>query len=787
MSLHRRSLTAAVFVALTLSGLGVSASAEEPAPFAQPEGRRPAVEQPAQVARGLIVKTTTATPSDSLLDATDDALDSETEVADDDLVIPRVSTVDFDEVVPASVASDAAEEIEKRSDVVWAIPDTLRKATSLPPVTVDDPYFPTQTNLWNTGVTSPSGGYSTKAPSLWRKTTGSSAVTVAVVDTGITPHPDLEGQVVSGYDMVSTVRYSNDGNGRDDDASDPGDWVNPQYCGRGAPGGSSSWHGTFVAGMIAAQADNARGIAGIAPGVKIRPVRVLGRCGGWDSDILAGITWASGGSVSGVPSTPPPAQVVNLSLGGYTDSIAERDSICQAYNAVASAGRARGSLFVASAGNDFGNANMSVPAACSQFISVAATSIKGFSSSYSNVGSSVDLSAPGGDSLVEGSADRIRSLVNTSKTDPASGSYSTALYEGTSMAAPEVSAGAALLYSLGLSTPASVQNALYASVAPFRARSSTYAAKRVRIDGAYYPMDLNCSGHSWCGRGILDLSKVQTPLGQPTVSGTPTIGEPLTAVTGAWVKTPTTFAYQWLRDDVPIEGATGPTYYPTRDDVGATFTVRMSPSTAAFSTFSTTSDATAMLLPGPEVTMTGLPTTVPYGVGATATVKVMDGDVPVDGVVELRRGSTVLASQATTGGQAELSIAGAKWVAGSNDIRAAFVGSDSAASSDRTSVAVTKAVTSSVSRSLPTRVRYTSRATLTVAVNVPNVPNPTGELRVYDGSRRIVTTKLYWSNYRKKTILLPRLSKGYHRIKVTYMGNSVITAKTSAVRGITSY
>ena len=201
--------------------------------------------------------------------------------------------------------------------------------------------------------------------------------------------------------------------------------------------------------MIAAQADNARGIAGIAPGVKIRPVRVLGRCGGWDSDILAGITWASGGTVSGVPSTVPAAQVVNLSLGGYTDSIAERDSVCEAYNAVASAGRARGSLFVAAAGNDFGNANMSVPAACSQFISVAATSIKGFSSSYSNVGSSVDLSAPGGDSLVEGSADRILSLINTSKTDPASGSYAYARHEGTSMAAPEVSAGAALLYSLG--------------------------------------------------------------------------------------------------------------------------------------------------------------------------------------------------------------------------------------------------------------------------------------------------------------------------------------------------
>jgi hypothetical protein len=253
------------------------------------------------------------------------------------------------------------------------------------------------------------------------------------------------------------------------------------------------------------------------------------------------------------------------------------------------------------------------------------------------------------------------------------------------------------------------------------------------------------------------------------------------------VRIPTTFSYQWLRDGAPIPGATGATYYPTRDDVGKALSARINSGTAAYAAFGSTSEPTVPVDDGPEVTMSGLPSTVTYGVDATATVTVMDGDVPVDGVVELRRGSTVLASQATTGGQAELSIAGAKWVAGSNDIRAAFVGSDSAASSDRTSVAVTKAVTSSVSRSLPTRVRYTSRATLTVGVNVPNVPNPTGELRVYDGSRRIVTTKLYWSNYGKKAILLPRLSKGYHRIKVTYMGNSVITAKTSAVRGITSY
>jgi len=354
------------------------------------------------------------------------------------------------------------------------------------------------------------------------------------------------------------------------------------------------------------------------------------------------------------------------------------------------------------------------------------------------------------------------------------------------MAAPEVSAGAALLFSLGLSTPASVQDALYASIAPFPARSSTYAAKQVKIDGDYYTMDLNCSGHTWCGRGILDLSKVQTPLAKPTISGTPTIGEPLTAVTGTWVKTPTTFSYQWLRDGSPISGATGVTYYPTRDDVGTALTARISSGTAAYAMLGSTSDPVSVP-DGPEVTMTGLPASVTYGVGATATVTVKNGDVPVDGVVELRRGSTVLASQPTSGGTAEITIAGSKWVAGTNVVRAAFVGSDSAASSAGTPVAVSKAVTSSVARSVPSRVRYTSRATLVVEVRVPNVPNPTGELRVYDGSRRIVTSALYSTYGGKRSILLPKLSKGYHLIKVTYMGNSVITAKSSTARGVTSY
>lgn len=786
MSLYRRSLTVAVVAALSLAGIGVTASAEEapPTPVAPPG--RPVVDQPEQVARGLIVKTTTTTPSDSLLAATDKALGSEADVVDDNKLLTKVSTVEFDDVVPTAIASDAAAEIERRSDVEWAIPDTLRQATSVPPVTVNDPSFPTQTNLWNSGVTTPAGGYSIKAPSLWRSTSGSANVTVAVLDTGITEHPELNGQVLSGYDMIADPRNANDGDGRDADATDPGDWVDAGFCGSRTRAEPSSYHGTFVAGMIAAQTDNAQGIAGIAPGVKIRPVRVLGRCGGWDSDILAGITWASGGAVPGVASTVPASQVVNLSLSGYAPTVAERDAACKAYNAVASAGRARGSLFVAAAGNDFGNANMAVPAACSQFVSVGATSVRGFSSSYSNIGSSVDISAPGGDSLVEGSADRIRSLINTSKTKPAEGTYSYAIHEGTSMAAPEVSAGAALLYSLGLTTPARVQNALYASVAPFRAVSRTYANKRVRIDREYYTFDLNCKGHNWCGRGILDLSRVQVPLTPPTISGPPIIGEPLTAVRGGWVRIPTTFTYQWFRNGALITGATGATYYPTRaDDVGKHLSVRMRSATAAFSMFGETSAQTEAVPDGPVVTLAGLPTSTKYGQGATASVTVAGGG---DGVVELRRGSTVLASQVADGGTAQLTIDGTKWAAGSNRIRAAFIpsGATPAASSDGVPVLVTKA-SSSVTTSLRTSIRHTSRATIGITVTVPNVAKPTGQLRIYDGSKKIVYATLSSSAGGRRSILLPRLSKGYHNIKVVYSGSSVIAPKTSKSRKIRSY
>lgn len=159
------------------------------------------------------------------------------------------------------------------------------------------------------------GAYGIKATQAWDTSHGNGVV-VAVLDTGITHHGDLDANVLPGYDFVSDSTVGNDGDGRDNDPSDPGDWVTLNQCPGGNRAANSSWHGTHVAGTIAAVTNNAKGVAGTAFGAKILPVRVLGTCGGYDSDIADAIVWASGGSVSGVPANTHPAEVINLSLGG---------------------------------------------------------------------------------------------------------------------------------------------------------------------------------------------------------------------------------------------------------------------------------------------------------------------------------------------------------------------------------------------------------------------------------------------------------------------------------------
>jgi serine protease len=204
----------------------------------------------------------------------------------------------------ADAAALAAELKARDASVEYAEPDRIMH----PLFTPNDSMYSQQWDYFDA-----TGGLN--LPAAWDKSTGA-GIRVAVIDTGYRPHADLSGQILAGYDFITDTAVSNDGNGRDSDASDPGDWVAAGECGSGEPAENSSWHGTHVAGTIAALTNNGTGVAGIAYGAKIVPVRVLGKCGGYTSDIADGIIWASGGAVSGVPTIAARANVINMSLGG---------------------------------------------------------------------------------------------------------------------------------------------------------------------------------------------------------------------------------------------------------------------------------------------------------------------------------------------------------------------------------------------------------------------------------------------------------------------------------------
>lgn len=335
-------------------------------------------------------------------------------------------------------------------DVEYVEPDLILK----PMLTPNDQFYSAQWHYYEQ-----IGGINLET--AWDTTSGSGAV-VAVLDTGVLPHVDLASNLLPGYDMISDAFVGNDGDGRDSDASDPGDWVTAGQCGGGEPtqDENSSWHGTHTAGTVAATTNNGSGVAGVAFGAKVVPVRVLGRCGGYTSDIADAIIWAAGGNVSGVPNNANPANVINLSLGG--------GGSCgnTTQNAINTA-RALGASVIVSAGNSNINAANATPANCNGVITVAATNRSGGKSYFSNFGSIVDIAAPGGD-LRFTAADGIASTLNDGLTTPTTDNY--VYYQGTSMSAPHVAGVAALMYSVNPNlTPDEVETILASTARSFPA------------------------------------------------------------------------------------------------------------------------------------------------------------------------------------------------------------------------------------------------------------------------------------------------------------------------------
>ena len=368
-------------------------------------------------------------------------------------------------------AKAAAKSAMSRGGAKIAVPDRRLKPALIP----NDTFAPKQWYLANNEV-------SVSAYGAWDITTGSPSIVVAVVDTGILAHPDLAGRVLPGYDFIADVDTANDGNGRDADASDPGDWVSQADLDTGNYIGcvkeDSSWHGTAVAGIVAANGNNSFSVAGMDWGTRILPVRALGKCGGYFSDIFDGIAWAAGFAVPGVPANPTPAQVVNLSLGG-TDSVpcsAEDDALLAQ---LLSTNGLR--AIVAAAGNEAGDANLNFPSSCPSTIAVTATSNTGDRTTYSNYGSSVDIAAPGGDR--GGLAGLIYILSNFGKTGPEA--YAIAAGGGTSFAAPMVAGVASLMLAVA------------PGLSPQELRSIILSTKKP------FPTSSRCT-FTTCGRGIVN-------------------------------------------------------------------------------------------------------------------------------------------------------------------------------------------------------------------------------------------------------------------------------------------
>jgi serine protease len=523
--------------------------------------------------------------------------------------------------------------------VEYAEPDARRFVEALP----NDPHFYAGSDsrgqwegqwylLPSSGTTPAAIG----ATTAWDTTMGSASTVIAVVDTGVRfDHPDLGsaatgGKLLAGYDFVScdnadttscsassTYLTANDGGGWDPDPSDPGDWISSsdltnalfKGCGQGDNKDqpyASSWHGTRVAGIIGALTNNSLGVAGVAPNALILPVRAVGKCTGYVSDIVAAMRWAAGLSVSGAPANPNPAKIINLSLGSNQPCSTTEQS---AVNDV----MATGALVVASAGNDGGPVN--APANCTGVLSVAGLRHTGTKVGYSSVSSvttAIGIAAPAGNCVNVAVTDpclySIETTTNDGSTSPDTttpGSYTYAAYVagdytssggtttcdpskvncedvasvGTSFSAPLVAGTAALMLGANSALTASqIIARLQSSAVPFPTSSSTSSTACVLApvttdsSGSYTDVSQKnecvCTTAT-CGVGMLNAAAaVQAALGADAIitlsASSATLGQKVTlsGTNSTAAVGHTIVAWQWsAAPDVSVANANQPVAY----------------------------------------------------------------------------------------------------------------------------------------------------------------------------------------------------------------------------------
>jgi serine protease len=408
-------------------------------------------------------------------------------------------------------------------DVDYVAANTLERRLAVP----NDQYYALQWWLQSVGTANTAApGF----PEAWDATTGNASVVIAVLDSGIRRfHPEFTvgtSRLLPGYDFVSEAQYANDGNGLDADPTDPGDWVSQQDKSQfpalfgGCDAAPSTWHGTVIAGQLAAPTNDGSGVAAMTWQGRLLPVRVAGKCGAAVSDIVEGMLWAAGIPYTGSPAANPnPARIVNLSFGGDRPcNVNSSDPLvagtARLYSDAIEALRVKGAVLVAAAGNESGTVVR--PASCAGALAVTALRRDGAKADYSNFGTEVDIATAGG--TLSPALDGIYSTTNEGTTGPGAETYG--YYAGTSFAAPMASGVAALM--LAVNPDLSADEVIEGIRATARAH--------VTQPGLGFCSDVNngdcnCTTQT-CGAGILDAAQAVAWAQQQPGSFTPPSANP---------------------------------------------------------------------------------------------------------------------------------------------------------------------------------------------------------------------------------------------------------------------